>query len=95
MPDSSHRLLSIARILQFGDSVLPVGAFTFSCGVESAISCGIVYDYKTLKQYVCTALLQAAKCDAVAQIQSIRACRNNKLSELISIDNDVISRKPC
>ncbi|MCU6175346.1 urease accessory protein UreF [Citrobacter cronae] len=93
MPDSSHRLLNIARILQFGDSVLPVGAFTFSCGVESAISCGIVYDHKTLKQYVCTALLQAAKCDAVAQIQSMRACHNNKLSELISIDNDVISRK--
>lgn len=93
MPESSHRLLNIARILQFGDSVLPVGAFTFSCGVESAISCGIVYDRQTLKQYVCTALLQAAKCDAVAQIHTMRACRSNRLNELISIDNDVISRK--
>lgn len=93
MPDSSHRVLNIARILHFGDSVLPVGAFTFSCGVESAISCGIVYDRHTLKQYVCTALLQAAKCDAVAQIQAMRACRSNRLNELISIDNDVISRK--
>ncbi|MFT0698319.1 urease accessory protein UreF [Citrobacter meridianamericanus] len=93
MQESSHRLLNIARILQFGDSVLPVGAFTFSCGVESAISCGIVYDRQTLKQYVCTALLQAAKCDAVAQIQTLRACRSNKLNDLISIDKDVISRK--
>lgn len=93
MSESSHRLLNIARILQFGDSVLPVGAFTFSCGVESAISCGIVYNRQTLKQYVCTALLQAAKCDAVAQIQTMRACRSNRLNELISIDNDLISRK--
>ncbi|POT58600.1 urease accessory protein UreF [Citrobacter amalonaticus] len=86
-------ILNIARILQFGDSVLPVGAFTFSCGVESAISCGIVYDRQTLKQYVCTALLQAAKCDAVAQIQAMRSCNNNMPDELIFIDHDVISRK--
>ncbi|MEI6984228.1 urease accessory protein UreF, partial [Klebsiella pneumoniae] len=35
--DESHQLLRLIRVLQFGDSVLPVGAFTFSCGVESAI----------------------------------------------------------
>ncbi|AYL49752.1 urease accessory protein UreF [Citrobacter freundii] len=53
----------------------------------------MVYNRQTLKQYVCTALLQAAKCDAVAQIQTMRACRSNRLNELISIDNDLISRK--
>lgn len=93
MPDNSLSVLEIARILQFGDSVLPVGAFTFSSGVESAISCGIVGDRKTLKQYVCTALLQAARCDAVAEIQAMRACKKNNPGELITIDNDVISRK--
>lgn len=86
-------LLNIARILQFGDSVLPVGAFTFSCGIESAISCKIVYDRETLKEYVCTALLQTAKSDAVAQTQTMRAFRNNRLSDIISIDNDLSSRK--
>lgn len=85
--------LNIARILQFGDSVLPVGAFAFSCGVESAITCEIIYDQQTLKQYVSTALLQAAKCDAVAQIQVLHSFNKNKLDDIISIDNDVISRK--
>lgn len=93
MPDNSYKILNIARILHFGDSVLPVGAFTFSCGVESAISCGVVYDRQTLKNYVCTSLLQTAKCDAAAQIQALRCCNNDSVDELIKIDNDLFSRK--
>ena len=37
----------LIRIMQFGDSVLPVGAFTFSNGVESAIQTGVVHDVPT------------------------------------------------
>ncbi len=40
----------LIRIMQFGDSVLPVGAFTFSNGVESAIQTGVVRDVPTLKR---------------------------------------------
>ncbi len=36
--------IQLIRILQFADSVLPVGAFAFSNGVESAIQAGIVRD---------------------------------------------------
>ena len=32
----------LVRVLQFGDSMFPVGGFTFSCGVESAIQTGVV-----------------------------------------------------
>ena len=39
----------LIRIMQFGDSVLPVGAFSFSNGVESAVQTGIVHDVPTLK----------------------------------------------
>lgn len=48
----------LIRIMQFGDSVLPVGAFTFSNGVESAIQTGVVRDVPTLKGFVLTALKQ-------------------------------------
>ncbi len=52
--------VQLIRILQFADSVLPVGAFAFSNGVESAIQAGIVRDVDTLKSFTRTALQQAA-----------------------------------
>ena len=60
----------LIRIMQFGDSVLPVGAFSFSNGVESAVQTGIVHDVPTLKGFVLTALKQAASCDGTTCMQS-------------------------
>ena len=37
-------ILSLSRMMQFGDSMLPVGAFAFSNGLESAVQKGVVYD---------------------------------------------------
>ncbi|MCT8353976.1 urease accessory protein UreF, partial [Photorhabdus kayaii] len=42
--------LRLIRIMQFADSVLPVGAFSFSNGLESAIQSKIVYDVATLSE---------------------------------------------
>ncbi|WP_392588018.1 urease accessory protein UreF [Serratia ureilytica] len=58
--------VQLIRILQFADSVLPVGAFAFSNGVESAIQAGIVRDVDTLKSFTRTALQQAAGGDGRA-----------------------------
>lgn len=55
-------------MMQFGDSMLPVGAFAFSNGLESAVQKGVVHDAETLRQYTHTALEQAAKGDAVAVV---------------------------
>ena len=63
----------LIRIMQFGDSVLPVGAFSFSNGVESAVQTGIVHDVATLKGFVLTALKQAASCDGMAVVAAHRA----------------------
>ncbi len=35
--ESDMEASDLIRIMQFGDSALPIGAFTFSNGVESAI----------------------------------------------------------
>ena len=43
----------------FGDSMLPVGAFAFSNGVEAAIAQGVVHDVASLRDFVATALAQA------------------------------------
>lgn len=80
-------------MLQFGDSMLPVGAFAFSSGVESAVQKGVVHDAETLRQYTHTALEQAARGDAVAVVWATRAALAGNLKELARIDHEVLCRK--
>ena len=40
------------QLLQFGDSVFPVGAFSFSNGLEMAVQHGVVHDRETLQEFV-------------------------------------------
>ena len=47
-PDGALRL---SRMLQFGDSMFPVGAFAFSGGLESAVQKGVVHDLGTLEAF--------------------------------------------
>lgn len=99
--------LMLARMLQFGDSVLPVGGFAFSGGLEAAVQKGIVHDAATLREFTLTVLEQAAHGDAVAVAWGVRAARlrhggghagdaavPEALSRLTEIDHEVFSRKP-
>jgi urease accessory protein len=86
-------LLRAMRLLQFGDSMLPVGAFAFSNGVEAAIQDGIVRDSATLREFVATALEQAAHCDGVALLAAHRAARANDLCGIAVADRAVLLRK--
>lgn len=83
----------LIRILQFSDSALPIGAFTFSNGVESAIQTGVVHDVNSLKSFVRTALKQAAECDAIAVVATHRAALAENYAELVKIDWAVNNRK--
>ena len=86
-------ILSLSRMMQFGDSMLPVGAFAFSSGLESAVQKGVVHDVETLRQYAHAALEQAAKGDAVAVASATRAALDADMEELIRIDHEVLYRK--
>ncbi|CFR17788.1 urease accessory protein UreF [Yersinia kristensenii] len=83
----------LIRIMQFGDSVLPVGAFTFSNGVESAIQTGVVHDVATLKGFVLTALKQAASCDGMGVVAAHRAVVADSRDDIIRADWAVNNRK--
>lgn len=83
----------LIRIMQFGDSVLPVGAFTFSNGVESAIQTGVVHDVATLKGFVLTALKQAASCDGIGVVVAHRAVVTDDRAAIIRADWAVNNRK--
>ena len=83
----------LARMLQFGDSMFPIGGFSFSCGLESAIQKGIVVDTATLAAYARTAVEQAARGDGIALIAAHNAATAADFDALVQIDNVVFARK--
>ena len=83
----------LARMLQFGDSMFPIGGFSFSCGLESAIQKGIVVDTATLAAYARTAVEQAARGDGIALIAAHNAASAADFDALVQIDSVVFARK--
>ncbi len=84
---------ALMRVLQFGDSVLPVGAFTFSNGLESAIEQGLVHDLDSLQEFVLVAAEQAASADGIAVLAAYRAAREGDEDRIDEVDRAVFNRK--
>jgi urease accessory protein len=82
-----------ARLLQFGDSMFPIGSFAFSGGLESAIQKREVTDAETLHAYARTAVEQAAMGDGIALVWAHRAAATGDVGELVRIDERVYARK--
>lgn len=89
----TRSILAAARLLQFGDSVFPVGAFSFSAGLESAIQHGVVDDRPTLAEFVYTIAHLAATGDGVALLAAHRAAVNGDVVRLREADEAVYVRK--
>jgi urease accessory protein len=87
------RVANLARALQFGDSMFPIGGFAFSGGLESAIQKRVVTDAETLHAYARTAVEQAATGDGIALVWAHRAAAAGDLDELTRIDERVYARK--
>lgn len=90
MLDGASRL---ARALQFGDSVFPIGGFSFSAALETAIQQRVVTDTETLYAYTRTAVEQAALGDGIGLIWAHRAAQADDIAELEHIDWLVHARK--
>ena len=90
VPDAVARL---ARMLQFGDSMFPIGSFAFSGGLESAIQKRVVTDAQTLEAFARTAVEQAAAGDGIALVIAHRAALAGDVVELVRIDEWVYARK--
>ena len=83
----------LARALQFGDSMFPIGGFAFSGGLESAIQKRVVTDAETLEAYARTAVEQAALGDGIALVWAHRAAVAGDVDELLRIDERVYARR--
>jgi len=90
VPDTAARF---ARMLQFGDSMFPIGGFAFSGGLESAIQKHVVSDLATLRGFTRTAVEQAALGDGIGLIWAHRAAAAGDTGELVRIDQQVYARK--
>ncbi|MDE6451283.1 MAG: urease accessory protein UreF [Odoribacter sp.] len=87
MTDEITRLM---HLLEFSDSAFPVGAFSFSNGLESAAFEGIVHDAGTLEEYTRTMLQQTVYCDAIAALQAFDATGHNDYGKIQQADRQVI-----
>jgi urease accessory protein len=86
----TERLL---RLLQFGDSMLPVGSLTFSNGLESAIALGLVHDLPSLRSFLGTIARQAVGCDGIALLAAHRGALAGDLARVIDCDRALHARK--
>lgn len=91
--DRQPKITELMRVLQFGDSVLPVGAFSFSNGLESAIQHRLVHDRETLRQFVMTATSQSASADAIALLAAHRAACTHDMAGVLRADTALFNRK--
>ena len=83
----------LARMLQFGDSVFPIGGFAFSGGLESAIQKGVVKDAATLLAFTRTAVEQAGRGDGIGLVCAHRAASARDIDAVVRIDELIHARK--
>ena len=84
---------SLMRTLQFSDSALPVGTFSFSNGLETAAHTGVVHDARTLEEYTHTIALQAAYTDGVAALHAHRAAKRDDYKAVLATDRFLMECK--
>jgi len=81
------------RVLQFGDSLLPIGSFSFSNALESAVQQGVVRDPATLAEFVTASARRAATSDGIALLEAHRAACGASIERITLADRAVFERK--
>lgn len=69
--------LSLLKLLQLSSPTLPVGAFAYSQGLESAIECGLITDRKTLQAWLNDTLTLSLKMVDLPLFKRLYQCWDN------------------
>lgn len=89
-----RKIARLLRLAEFSDSAFPVGAFSFSNGLETAADRGLVRDAASLEEYVRTMTVQAALSDGVAALCAFRSAAACDLERVLEADARVWASKP-
>jgi urease accessory protein len=81
------------RALQFGDSLLPIGSFSFSNMLEPAVQAGVVTDAGSLSEFVLTAARRSATSDGIALLHAHRGAAEQDMDRVLRADRAVFERK--
>lgn len=90
---SGRDMVLLARLLQFSDSTLPVGAFAFSNGLESAIQTDVVKDAQSLERFVGTVVRQASNMDGIAFLHAFRSVSRDAYDDVLNADRELWNRR--
>lgn len=88
-----NTLRPLLHLLQLSDSALPVGGFSFSNTLESAVAYGVVRDASSLEEYVRAALRVASTTDCVAARIAHAASLTGRLDMVVRADEELLLRK--
>ncbi len=88
-----HPLTRLMHLLEFTDSAFPVGTFSFSNGLETAVEVGLVRDAATLEAYARGVARQAAFCDGVAALHAHRRALAGDWTGVCNADGETIRCK--
>ena len=83
----------LLRLLGLNDSALPVGAFSFSNGLETAVAEGLVHDAATLEAFTRDLTLQSAFTDGVAALHAHRARTADDYARLLRTDRTLYNSR--
>lgn len=88
-PRCGQDMVLLARLLQFSDLTLPVGAFAFSNGLESALQTEVVTNSASLHQFVELVVRQAAHMDGIAFLHAHRAIVAGDYDSVLAADHEI------
>lgn len=81
------------RLLQYADSALPIGSFSFSGGVESAVASGLLTNDEELEGYLHQSLRTSALTDGIAALHAHRAASATNMRGIVEADNRLYHTK--
>ncbi len=86
--------MSLARLLQLASPTLPVGAYSYSGGLEAAIEDGTVHDAASAQQWIGEVLeFSLARMEAPLLLAFMAACSSKDLSKLKELNETFLASR--